>query len=344
MQAVIMAAGKSTRTYPLTLTKPKPLLKIANKAILEHNLENLNGIADEAILIIGYKKNLVKKYFRNKYKSIKIKYAEQKQQLGTAHALSVAEQHIKGRFILMAGDDIYSKEDIKRCIKHRYSILTAKSSSPQNFGVIVKRNGILADFVEKPKKFISSLINTSLYCLDKKIFHCLKQIKKSQRNEFEMPDAIKLLSQKNKIYCVPSRQWLPIGYPWDLLKADRILRKGRNNIGKKTKITGNAKNSSIGDNCTIKGNVENSIIMDNTIIGKNSAIKESVIGENVYFSGKIISKNNTYSEIKGKKIKVGRLGAIVSDNVMAENVIINPGCKIWPNKSIANKIIKEDII
>src|SRR3989344_5262428 len=107
IKAVIMAAGKSTRTYPLTLTKPKPLLKAANKTIFEHNLDNLDGIADEIIIIVGYKKNLIKKCIGNKYKGLKIKYVDQKQQLGTANALSAAERHIKGRFLLMAGDDIF---------------------------------------------------------------------------------------------------------------------------------------------------------------------------------------------------------------------------------------------
>src|SRR3989344_125654 len=111
MQAVILAAGKSTRTYSLTITKPKPLLKVANKTLLEHNLDNLNNIADEVIIVVGYKKNLIKKCIGKKYKNLKIKFVEQKQQLGTAHAVSLGEGHIKDRFVLLMGDDIYSRED-----------------------------------------------------------------------------------------------------------------------------------------------------------------------------------------------------------------------------------------
>lgn len=59
MQVVIMAAGKGIRCYPLTITKPKPLLKIVNKTILEHNLEQLKGLVDEAIIIVGYKKEMI---------------------------------------------------------------------------------------------------------------------------------------------------------------------------------------------------------------------------------------------------------------------------------------------
>lgn len=344
MQAVILAAGKSTRTYPLTLTKPKPLLKAANKTLLEHNFENLMNFVDEVILVVGYKKDLIKKFLGNKYKNIKIKYVEQNKQLGTAHALSVAEPFIKGKFILMAGDDIYSKEDIGNCIKYKYSILTARMKDAKNFGVIVEKNGTLADFVEKPKTFISNIINTSFYCLDKKIFGCIKKIRKSERNEFELPDAIKLLSKEENIYCIESKQWLPIASAWDLLKADKILRKGKIFIGRNSKINGKVKNSTIGDNCIIKGNVKNSIIMDNTIIDKDSIVEDSVIGDNVYFKGKIISKNNVFSIANGKKIKVDKLGAIISDNVKAKDVIINAGCKIWPNKKIFNKIIKKDVI
>ena len=62
MQAVILAAGKSTRTYPLTLTKPKPLLKVAGKTIIEHNLEQLVGLVDEVFVVIGYKAEMIKEY------------------------------------------------------------------------------------------------------------------------------------------------------------------------------------------------------------------------------------------------------------------------------------------
>lgn len=343
MQAVILAAGKSTRTYPLTITKPKPLLKVANKTLLEYNLDNLNNFMGEVIIVVGYKKNLIKKYIGKKYKNLKINYVEQKQQLGTAHALLAAKPYVKGRFVLLMGDDIYSKEDIEECIKHRYSILTAKVKNPQNFGVIIEKNGILIDFKEKPKKFVSDLISTAFYTLDKKIFCFINQIKKSERNEFELPDTIKLLSKKQKVCCVKSRKWFPIVYAWDLLKADKQFRKSKNIIGKNSKIYGDVKNSTIGNYCTIKGKVKNSIIMDYTYIDNGSIVEDSVIGENVFFKGNIIAKNNTYSNINNKKIKVGRLGAVIADNVQAKNIVINPGCKIWPNKSISNKTVSQDV-
>jgi len=342
MQAVILAAGKSTRTYPLTLTRPKPLLKAANKTILEYNLEALKGIADETIVVVGYKKEMIMDFIKNNYPNVDIKFIEQKEQLGTGHAVSILKAKIKGRFIVLMGDNIYSQEDIKNIIKHKYSILVNKVRNPEFFGVIKEKNGILTDIIEKPKEFVSDLASCALYSFDNGIFDELEKVKKSKRGEYEITDAIKGVSLKEKIYCIKSKSCLQISFPWDLLAADKKIRKNKNIIGTNSKISGNVKNSSIGNNCIINGNVKNSIIMDNAIIEKNSSVEDSIIGENSRFNGKIISKSGIYSAVKGKKVKVGKLGAIIGDNVNVNDAVIEPGCKIWPNKKISGEI-KNDV-
>jgi len=338
MQAVILAAGKSTRTYPLTLTRPKPLLKVVNKTILEYNLEALKDIADEIIIVVGYKQNMIKEFIHKNYPRLNIKFIEQSNQLGTGHAVSILKEGIKDKFILFLGDNIYSKVDIKNIIKYPYSILVKRTKNWQNFGVIKEKNDLVIDIIEKPKHFISDLISCGLFSLDKKIFTLFKKSKKSKRGEYELTDALKTLSQKEKMHCVKSKLNFQISFPWDLLTADKELRGNKNIIGKNSKIYSNVKNSSIGDNCIINGNVRNSIVMDNVTIDKDSIVEDSIIGENVHFNGKIIAKNNIYSIVKDKKIKVDRLGAIMGDNVKANNVTINAGCKIWPNKIIKGEI------
>lgn len=229
MQAVILAAGKSTRTYPLTLTKPKPLLKVANKTILEWNLEAIKDIVDEIIMVVGYKKDMIEEFVKKKYPELNINFIEQKEQLGTGHAVSILKDRIKGKFILLMGDNIYTKEDINKIAKHQYAILVKKVKNPEQFGVIKEKNNILADIIEKPKKFISDSINCALYALDKKIFNALKTIKKSERGEYELTDALRYLAKKEDIHCVKSAFCLMIGYPQDLLLAERELKKQKHN-------------------------------------------------------------------------------------------------------------------
>ncbi len=338
MQAVILVAGKSTRTYPLTLTRPKPLLKVANKTILEYNLEALKNVADEIIIVVGYKKEMVKDFIQKNYDELNIKFIEQKEQLGTGHAISILKDKIKGRFIVLMGDNIYSKEDVRAIIKHKYSILVNKVKNPELFGVIKEKNGILTDIIEKPKEFVSDLASCALYSFDKGIFNALEKVKKSERGEYEITDAIKGISLKEKVYCIKSSSCFQISFPWDLLMADNTIRKGKNAIGKNSRIKGMAENSSIGDNCIINGDVKNSIIMDNAIIEKNSVVEDSIIGENAYFNGNAKSSKSAKSIINGKLVTADILGTIIGDNVKAESVEIMPGSKIWPNKKIKGKI------
>ncbi len=343
MQAVILAAGKSTRTYPLTITMPKPLLKAANKTLLEHNFDSLNGVVDEVILIVGYKKDAIVDFVKKLrgYK-FKVKFVEQKEQLGTGHALLLVNDLIKGNFILLMGDDIYSKEDVRSCMRYKNSILVKKVKNPELFGVVKENNSILVNIIEKPQLFVSDLINCAMYVFDRKVFSLLKKVKKSDRGEYEIIDGVRYLAMEEDIHCVESKGWFPIGYPWDLLEADKHFRDKKNSIGKNSELNGKVINSSVGEGCIIDGSVKDSIVMDNVTIEKNSVVEDSVIGNEVYFGGQMLSEENVKTMVKGKPVVVKKLGGIIGDNVIADDVIIGPGCKIWPNKRIKGEV-KEDV-
>lgn len=342
MQAIILAAGSSTRTYPLTLTRPKPLLKVGKKILLEHNLDSLQGLVDEAILVVGYRSNMIKKYLGKRYKKIKLTYVEQKEQLGTGHALLTTEKKVKGSFFMLAGDDIYNKEDMKRCNKFDHSILASYVKDPRNFGVIVQNKGILSKFVEKPKKFVSNIANTSFYKLDRCIFSYLKKIKRSPRGELELPDALISLSEIHDVNVVKTRNWNPVGFPWDLLSVDKKFRKNKNIMGKNSKIKGKVSNSNIGSNCKIFGKVKNSIIMDGSRVSSDSVVENSVIGHDVDFDGLALSGNQVFSMVKGKKVKIKNLGSVIGDGAKIKSAYLSPGVKVWPKKKVSG-VIKKDV-
>ncbi|MFC1769259.1 sugar phosphate nucleotidyltransferase [Nanoarchaeota archaeon] len=320
MKAVILAAGKSTRTYPLTVNIPKPMIRVDRTTILEKNLNNLVGFVNEVIIVVGFRKVMIQKRIGTKYKGLKIRYVNQKVPKGTGHALSLARKFLSGSFILLMGDDLYSKKDIHKCLQHKYSVLAKRVKDPSSFGVYVLDKGFVKDIIEKPKKYISNLANCALYVLDISFLSELDSIKRSGRGEIEIVDAIKTFSRKNKVKCVIGKDWIPFVYPWDLYK---ITKK------------------KIGRNCSIQGKVVNSIIMDNTIIEKGSVVRDSIIGENVRFSGTIKS-GNVVVKVKNKKIKV-KIGAIIGDNVYADKVKISPGVRIWPGNQVRG-VIKKDVV
>ena len=144
MQFIILCGGKGTRTHPLTLNKPKPLLKVANKTILEHNIEQIKDFAKEIIVVVGYYKELIINLIKEKYPKLNIKFVHQKQPLGTAHALMQVEKNIKDKFILFGGDDFIFKEDIKKLLKHKSALLVKQLNNPKNFGVIKTKGKFLS--------------------------------------------------------------------------------------------------------------------------------------------------------------------------------------------------------
>ena len=329
-QAVILAAGKSTRTWPLTLTKPKPLLKVMNKEIIKHNLDALQGLVDEVIVIVGFKKEMIINELGHKYGKLRIKYIEQKSQLGTGHAIKYVETLIKNKFLVIGGDDIFSQKDIQSCLKHKYAVLGCKVENPERFGVFVVKNKEIQKVVEKPKNFVSDIANTGLYVFDKTVFSY--KLRKSQRGEYEIVDYVNMLAKKEKVTCEKVKgHWLSVGYPWDLISVNNYLvSQIKNNIKGKleknvtvhgtiqvgkgtvilsgTYIEGNiviGENCKVGPNCYLRGNssignnchigqaveIKNSIIMDRAKVPHLSYIGDSVIGENSNLGAGTITAN-----------------------------------------------------
>lgn len=305
LQAIILAAGKGKRFQPLTETRPKPLLKVLNKTILEYNLDQLNGLVGEVVLVIGYQSEKIRNLIGEHYKNLKIKYVFQKEQLGTGNAAKKTLSLIKDKFLLLNGDDLYNREDIKKCFKKYPCILLARVKNPSNFGIVSCKGRFVKGIVEKPKTPADNLVNTGLYFLPKLIFNF--KIKKSLRGEYEFTDYLREFIKKEKLFFVKAKKWHSLSYPWDLFEVNELLikrekgiREGK--IEKETQLKGKViikkgtliksgsylegpiyigKNSQIGPNCYIRGPVS---IGSNCRIGRAVEIKNSIIGANVEIS------------------------------------------------------------
>ncbi|PIU30508.1 glucose-1-phosphate thymidylyltransferase [Candidatus Woesearchaeota archaeon CG07_land_8_20_14_0_80_44_23] len=266
---VILAAGKSTRTYPLTITRPKTLLKVANKEILVHNIEAVRDFASELIVIVGFQKEMIMSFLGSNFSGIPVRYVEQKEQLGTGHALMLAKEILPERFMVMMSDDLYCRQDVKKCVSRENCILAKEVPNPECFGVIVEDKGIMKQLVEKPKDKISNLANCALYILNRKIFDC--KVGKSARGEYELTDMVSELSKKEEINVERASFWMPITYPWSILDANEALLKQMK--GKIEGIEG-----IVESNATLKGQV---FVGKGTVIKSGSYIEGPVmIGEN----------------------------------------------------------------
>lgn len=234
MKAVLLAAGAGERLLPLTATRPKHLLKVGGKPILQFCLEAVKkaGIT-ETIVITHYKGEAIQSYFGDGSQlGLKITYVNQPKILGTGNAAGVAEPYLDGDFVLIYGDLLFGQEAVKTVVSQFKSGKTAAVMAvvavdrPENYGIIELDNKKhVKRLIEKPAagKAPSNLANAGIYAFSKDVFDKIKHTKASIRGEWELTDAITMLAEEGKTVLaaeLSKDDWFDVGRPWDLLDAN----------------------------------------------------------------------------------------------------------------------------
>jgi bifunctional UDP-N-acetylglucosamine pyrophosphorylase/glucosamine-1-phosphate N-acetyltransferase len=254
---------------------------------------------------------------------VKIKYAEQKEAIGSSDALRQAKDHIShDSFFMIYGDDIYDKSFFEKISSKQYAAIGMKVKNWKIYGIFQLKDGLHLDkIVEKPDMFVGDLANIGVFKVDKAIFDYTDKVEKSVRNEFEVTDVVSFYTKDHPMEIIEVESgWMPLGYPWHLLEAtEEILKhiKSENNgtiesgatvkgnvvIGEGTVVKAGAyiegnfvigKNSIIGPNCSLRNYGS---IGDNTVIGNAVELKEVIVGNNTkmkhltYIGDSIIGNN-----------------------------------------------------
>ena len=200
MKAVILAGGLGTRLRPLTNNKPKPMLPIGEKPILEHLIDwtKKSGV-ESIVLCVSYLKKSIEDYFENGDSfGVKIEYAISKKPLATAGQLKTAEEFIDNDFVCMYGDSIFNfslKNMIKQHESKKAFITMSLNEYKTNlpYGVIeTSKNGRVINWNEKPE--IKANVNMGCYVMDPKIFNLIPKNK-----AYGMDDVIKKAMEKKEI-------------------------------------------------------------------------------------------------------------------------------------------------
>ena len=331
MRCVILAAGEGKRMHPLTYTRPKVMLPMANKPILEWSLLNaIKAGLKDFIFVVGYKSEMVRNYFGNGSKwNVKIEYVNQGKPLGTAHAIGMVEKFVNNHFIVMCGDTIFGVDDIKNIIKKKNSIGLYKVDNPENYGVVETKNNKIIKIYEKIEKPITNIINSGIYHFDKTVFDFIKKTGQSIRGEYEITDTINMMINKYDIEGILLKNWRDVIYPWHLLEVNEEILKKQKKSNKGV----------IEKNTTLKGNIiigENTIVMNGSyiegpvIIGKHCKIGPNCyirpytsIGDNCHIGNACEIKNSIImnnSNIPHQNY--------VGDSIIGENCNLGAGSKV----------------
>ena len=235
MKAVILAAGKGTRMLPLTENIPKVLVEVNERPFLYWLLNNLlqAGFNDFCV-VVGYQKEKIEQFLTNLKKELPDQFqtttVEQKEQLGTGHAVLQAQEFVgHDDFIVLGGDNLWGVEDLREMnkIDEINYISGIEVEDPEKYGVlIVNKFNMLQKIKEKPKECVGNLINTGLYKFKPEIFAILETLTPSPRGEIELTDALTILAKEGKVKVkIIKSYWKDLGCPGDILTLSEFLKK-----------------------------------------------------------------------------------------------------------------------
>jgi glucose-1-phosphate thymidylyltransferase len=230
MKAVILAAGKGTRLRPLTDDKPKVLVEVDNKPLIEYAFDSLVDIgAEELVVVVGYLKEQIIERYGDAYRDVPITYTHQRDQLGFAHAILQAEPYVDDDFMLMLGDNIFrgNLDDVTRRQREErtdaaFLVEEVPYDEASRYGVLDTNDyGEVVEVIEKPDNPPSNLVMTGFYTFSPAIFHACHLVQPSDRGEYELPDAIDLLIKSGRtVDAIRLDGWrIDVGYPEDQDRA-----------------------------------------------------------------------------------------------------------------------------
>ncbi|MCL5114672.1 MAG: nucleotidyltransferase family protein [Patescibacteria group bacterium] len=225
MKAVILAAGLGTRMQPLTNETPKPLLTISGIPLIERIIRAFPSEVSEVVVVIGYKGDQIKNFLGSEFLGKKIDYVFQEDPAsGTMEALKLCRSYLDGerKFFVFYSDDLIDGGTLKKMMGYDLAAAVAAHTEPQKFGVvIVDENEDIKEIVEKPEHPLSNIVLANGLLLSNDIFAYEPTVENGK--EKYLSYALSRMVKDHKIKAVMADQWIPIGTPEDLARANQLL-------------------------------------------------------------------------------------------------------------------------
>ena len=251
LKVVIPMAGLGTRLRPHTFSKPKQLISVAGKTVLDHVLDSLASLPDpkgiELVNIVGYLGDQLEEYLKHNNPHLKSHFVTQEDPRGQSHAIYLARQYLQGPMLMIFADTLIETDLSFLANETAEAVVWVKPvTDPRRFGVaVVGEDGWVKQLIEKPQSMEHNLAAVGFYYF-RSAEALLSAIEEQMRRnlqlkgEFYLADAVNIMLERGlKMRTEKVEVWLDAGTPEDLLKTNRyLLSHGRNNDAAATRREG----------------------------------------------------------------------------------------------------------
>lgn len=368
MQVIIMAGGEGSRLRPLTCDRPKPMVPVLNKPVMEHAIDlcKKHGLTDIGVTL-QYMPEEIKDYFGDGSDfGVSLKYFVEETPLGTAGSVKNASKYLKETFVVVSGDALtdINLTAVLAYHKRKKSMATLILKSvdvPLEYGVVITdTSGRITRFLEKPSwgEVFSDTVNTGIYILEPEV---LSYVAAGQKFDFSQDLFPQLLAEEKPMYgCVVDGYWCDIGDLGQYQSAQQDVLEGKIKVlisgreispgviaGTNTHIHPSAKLTGpvvIGNNCVIGANAkidQYTIIGDNCTIDEGASIKRCVLWKNVMVG----KQAELRKAVLCNQVRIQDGAAVFEGSVIGDRTVIEAHCKIktdvkiWPHKKVESGAI-----
>ena len=333
----MLAAGRGERLWPLTENRPKHLLPVGGRPVIERTLRSLSksGVRD-VVLVINFREDKIRQEIGNgRHLGCDITYVRQRRIAGTADAIKAAKAELDREdiFLVVYGDDYYSEDALSRMVKKAaraddMMIATAIVENSAGFGSLTISHGLVRSIREKHVKG-RGLVNAGIYLLSKSIFPVVAKTRKSLRNEYELTDSLEEMLRKGQrlsAFRLEEGEWVGISYPWDLLEANRLaMDKRRPSVAGKVEAGANLRGSvEVERGAVVKSGsyLEGPVFVgEGAVVGPNSYLRpHTSLGRNV----KVGSSCEVKNSIVMANTTIPHL-SYIGDSIIGENCSLGAG-------------------
>lgn len=341
--AVILAAGEGHRLEPLTNRRPKPMIPVANRPLLEYVVEAVAEAGlDHITLVVGYHQERIRNHFGDGDEwDVTIEYVEQSTQLGTGHAVLQAEPVVDGPFVVLNGDRVVDPSLVERVadatregIHPTMAITTVET--PRDYGVVAFDGERVTEIVEKPEGPVeTNRINAGIYGFSTAVFDAIRNT--HTNGELALTATLnELADETDGVNGITyTGRWLDVSNLWDLLTvnaglidaeatatnttasvsiATDVVMADSVRVGPTVTIGGS---TAVGRNVTIGANavIENAIIFPDAVIGAGAVVRDAVVANNAQIGPNVTIEGTPSTMVVEDTVHHNiEFGGVVGDN------------------------------